>query len=419
MVLMSGHPELGGSGFWPSISEIIPICTENLAPMKYLSWVGGAFARMQNYRILGNGYALKNDTLKLEVGIRNKGLSMTSKNVNVSLTTSYPNVTGIVTNLNYDSIQSRTQKVNTAPFKFFVTNSANIGDEVKFICTVTQEGVETSKDTISIVIGKAVELFSDNAENGTSNWTKSGTGSLMDTTYVSSWAGSKSFADSRYGNSANNTNSYFTMNNGINLSGVVNPRLEYNAKWALEDGFDYTRVQISTDNGSSWNTLTGKFTAILSGQQSYNDIKYWVQERISLQPYIGQTIKVRFYNHSDNGLPGDGFYFDNFRIVDYRDTLTSIIANNSETPDTYSLYQNYPNPFNPSTSIKFDIPKQSFVKIAIYDAIGRQVETLINSTLSPGRYSMDWNAGKFPSGVYFYRINAGQFTEIKKMMLVK
>ena len=412
-------PELGGSGFWPNVSEIIPICSENLTPMKYLAWVSGAYARMQNYRILGNGYVLKNDTLRLEVGLRNKGLSMTSKNVNVTLSTTYPNVTGVVTSVNYDSIQARQQKVNTAPFKFYVNNSASVGDEVKFICSVKQEGVETSVDTISVVIGKGVELFKDNAENGTGNWTKSGTGSLTDTTFVSFWDGTKSFADSRYGNSADNTNSYFTMNNGILLSGVNAPWLEFNAKWALEDGFDYSRVQITTNNGSTWTTLAGKFTATVSGQPSYNDIKYWVRERINLQPYIGQTVKVRFYHHTDNGLPGDGFYFDNFRIVDYRDTLTSVVGNSSVIPETYSLYQNYPNPFNPSTTIKFDIPKQSFVKLVIYDVLGRAVETLVNDEFSPGRYEFNWNASAYPSGIYFYRIDAGQFSEVRKLTLVK
>jgi carboxypeptidase T len=413
-------PELGGSSFWPNIPEIVPLCSENLYSFKYLSWVSGAYSRMQNYKITGAGHVSRNDTLRLELIIRNKGLTKPSNNVNVTLSTTYPNVTSVVPAVNFGNIAARNSASNTsAPFKFFVNSSASVGDEIKFICSVTQEGVETSKDTVSVIVGKANILFSDDAENGTSNWTKNGTGSLTDTSFVSYWAGNKSFADSRYGNSMNSSANYFTMSNNVSLSSTVNPRLEFNAKWALEDGFDYTRIQISTNNGSSWTTLTGKFTSIVSGQQSYDGIKYWVKERISLQSYIGQNVKFRFYNFTDNGVPGDGFYFDNFRIVDYRDTLTSITGNTSEVPDRYSLGQNYPNPFNPSTSIKFDIPRQSFVKIAVYDALGRQVETLVNTDISPGRYSVDWNASAFPSGVYFYRIYAGQFTEIRKMILMK
>ena len=227
-------PELGGSGFWPSTSEIIPICSENLTGFKYLAWVSGAYARMQDYKVIGDDVP-RNDTLKLELRIRNKGLTKPSNTVNVSLSTSYPNASAIVSNVNYGNIGPRSMSSNNSnPFKFYISSSATVGDEIKFVCTVSQEGVETSRDTVSVIVGKSNVLFSDNAENGTSNWTKSGTGSLTDTTFVSFWDGSKSFADSRYGNSANNNNSYFTMNNSVSLSGAVNPRLEFNAKWATE-----------------------------------------------------------------------------------------------------------------------------------------------------------------------------------------
>ncbi len=412
-------PELGGSGFWPNIPEIVPICSENLFSFKYLSWVSGAFARMQSYSIVGEDVP-RNDTLELQLTVRNKGLTKSSNNVNVTLATSYPKVTPVVSSVNYGNIGARMQGTNTSnPFKFFVTGSAMVGDEIKFVCTVSQEGVETSRDTVSVIVGKSIILFSDNAENGTSNWTKSGTGSLTDTTYVSFWDGSKSFADSRYGNSVNNNNSYFTLNNNVSLSGAVNPRLEFNAKWAIEESFDFSRVQISTNNGSSWTTLAGKFTSIVSGQHSYDGIMYWVKERISLQPYIGQNIKIRFFHDTDGGVPGDGFYFDNFRIVDYRDSLTSVNQISTSVPDKFDLFQNYPNPFNPATSIRFDIPKHSLVKLKVYDQLGREVVELLNDELSPGSYSYEFNASNLASGLYFYRIQAGEFVSIKKMILVK
>jgi subtilisin family serine protease len=99
--------------------------------------------------------------------------------------------------------------------------------------------------------------------------------------------------------------------------------------------------------------------------------------------------------------------------------VTGITSGGTEIPAEFLLEQNFPNPFNPSTSIKFDIAEQSLVKIVVYDAIGREMGTLVNNDLSPGKYSVDWNASAFPSGVYFYRINAGQYTAIRKMMLVK
>jgi hypothetical protein len=88
-------------------------------------------------------------------------------------------------------------------------------------------------------------------------------------------------------------------------------------------------------------------------------------------------------------------------------------------PDKFSLSQNYPNPFNPSTHFEFRIADFGLVNLTIYDALGREVETIVNENLKPGTYKVDWNATKYPSGVYFYRITAGEFTDTKKMILIK
>ncbi len=88
-------------------------------------------------------------------------------------------------------------------------------------------------------------------------------------------------------------------------------------------------------------------------------------------------------------------------------------------PVEFSLSQNYPNPFNPSTKIAFDIPTESSVKIEVYDITGKRIEELVNENMKAGSYEVDWNASKLSSGTYFYRIQAGRFTETKKMILVK
>ncbi|MEO8513665.1 MAG: T9SS type A sorting domain-containing protein [Ignavibacteria bacterium] len=88
-------------------------------------------------------------------------------------------------------------------------------------------------------------------------------------------------------------------------------------------------------------------------------------------------------------------------------------------PDEYSLSQNYPNPFNPSTKISYQLPNAGNVKISIYDALGQNVSVLVNKSQNAGNYSIEWNAGNLPSGVYIYKIEAGSFTDSKKMILVK
>lgn len=91
----------------------------------------------------------------------------------------------------------------------------------------------------------------------------------------------------------------------------------------------------------------------------------------------------------------------------------------TEIPKLYSLSQNYPNPFNPSTKIKFDLPIKSFVKIIIYNSPGQEITQLVNQELTTGTYSVNWNASNYPSGVYFYRLTAGDYSETKKMILLK
>jgi len=105
--------------------------------------------------------------------------------------------------------------------------------------------------------------------------------------------------------------------------------------------------------------------------------------------------------------------------IKHRSGTVGIQNISSSAPDKFSLSQNYPNPFNPSTKIKFGITKQDVVSLKVYDAAGRLVEELINNNLSAGTYEYDWNAAKQSSGVYFYTIKTSEFSQTKKMLLVK
>ena len=91
----------------------------------------------------------------------------------------------------------------------------------------------------------------------------------------------------------------------------------------------------------------------------------------------------------------------------------------NKIPKEFKLIQNYPNPFNPITKIRFDLPKNINVKLTIYDMLGREIETIVNEHLSAGRYEVTFDGTKYTSGVYYYRLNAGEFVETKKMILVK
>jgi hypothetical protein len=99
--------------------------------------------------------------------------------------------------------------------------------------------------------------------------------------------------------------------------------------------------------------------------------------------------------------------------------VTKVSIEDGNLPSEYELQQNYPNPFNPSTTFKYSIAKQSSVLIRIYDLIGNEIETLVNEEKPVGTYELTWNANNLPSGVYFYQLQAGDFVETKKMILMK
>ncbi|MCZ7611159.1 MAG: T9SS type A sorting domain-containing protein [Ignavibacterium sp.] len=114
---------------------------------------------------------------------------------------------------------------------------------------------------------------------------------------------------------------------------------------------------------------------------------------------------------TDNNGNTSGFAF--------LELITDVEKENDEIPERFSLDQNYPNPFNPSTKISFSIPTEEFVSLKVFNSLGEEAAELINETKSTGNYSVSFDASNLSSGIYFYKITAGNFMELKKMMLIK
>jgi hypothetical protein len=100
-------------------------------------------------------------------------------------------------------------------------------------------------------------------------------------------------------------------------------------------------------------------------------------------------------------------------------TSSAIETTGYNITEEFNLYKNYPNPFNPSTTIEFDLPKSSNVKIEVYNIAGQKIQTLLNKKMSAGSHKVDFNAENLSSGVYFYKIEAGEFQDVKKMILLR
>ena len=108
--------------------------------------------------------------------------------------------------------------------------------------------------------------------------------------------------------------------------------------------------------------------------------------------------------------------------IDFDGTRTESEVVNVEInsqPKEYALMQNYPNPFNPTTTIEYSIPENGNVKLKIYNSLGEEVATLVNEYKTAGNYKINFDASALPSGIYFYRINANNFSSVKKLILLK
>ena len=106
-------------------------------------------------------------------------------------------------------------------------------------------------------------------------------------------------------------------------------------------------------------------------------------------------------------------------VVLAKKEVETISYQGSNAVKSYELAQNYPNPFNPTTTINYQIPKDGFVTLKIYDVLGKEVATLVNENKATGRYNVEFNAGNLASGVYLYQLKVNDFVATKKLVLLK
>ncbi len=164
---------------------------------------------------------------------------------------------------------------------------------------------------------------------------------------------------------------------------------------------DYATLKYTSNGGEDWNVR-------YDGTGSDEDRAYAIIVDGSDNVYITGGSR-------HNSLPGS----EDFLTIKYAPEIDPILIISNEIPVKNSLWQNYPNPFNPKTQINFDIASQSNVKISIYNILGNEIAVILNNRLSPGTYAVKWDASSFSSGIYFYRISVGDFTDTKKLILTK
>ncbi len=201
----------------------------------------------------------------------------------------------------------------------------------------------------------------------------------------------------------------------------------------IVSGSDTTRALFNWTKSSTNNTVFYKvklrkiggsfdftFLSNTNGQDTSVSIRKSLLDSIAIQMGVtGDSVRCTWRSWAFNGI--DSLQSANSFIVTLVRSPIGIQIISTEIPQKFALYNNYPNPFNPVTKIRFDISGTSVAQtfLSVYDILGREVTTLVNEKLKPGKYEVEWPAANYSSGIYFYRITAGNFTDTRKMILVK
>lgn len=143
-------------------------------------------------------------------------------------------------------------------------------------------------------------------------------------------------------------------------------------------------------------------------------------ERIGFVRGNGTSTLVNHYQFRDSDLITGNLIY-RLKQIDFSgaENFSNEIIVDIKVPDKFELQQNFPNPFNPSTLIQYQVPENTFVRLKVYDSLGKEISTLVNEQKNPGNYSFDFNGKELSSGVYFYVLEAGDFISMKKMILIK
>jgi hypothetical protein len=200
---------------------------------------------------------------------------------------------------------------------------------------------------------------------------------------------------------------------------VAGDSLRFDHAYASYQGeVDVLTIYTSIDAGTTYTTLIvlpggpvvgqGMVTAPPQLTPFTPTSSQWASKNYLVPP---GTNKIKFEATS---AYGNNLYLDNICVV----SLTGITPL-TDIPKTYSLLQNYPNPFNPTTVISYSLPKAGNVTLKLYDVLGNETVVLVDGFQQAGYHNVSFDASRFSSGLYFYRITSGEFTDIKKMMLIK
>jgi hypothetical protein len=370
-----------------------------------------------------NGRLDPGESVKFKIAIRNSGTSA-GRNVSAKLTTTSPYITMTTDSVVYGSVPALDSVRNN--FLLSVNSNTPSGTGIVFLMKMYNlSGALVSTDTIRATVGQILISIG----TGTS------TEAYPIDRFYNYMRWQAIYTRSEIGTTGNIVKIKFYQSNA--MAGVTSGPTTIYMKMVSDatlatgnwDVTGHTQVYTGTINNldaPGWLeiTLSTPFLFNMSANQNLLiSINRDYQAYLTTYPLFNYTTTsstLSRRNRSDTAIPTSltaSTYRANIQIE--MNTVNAINDPLAGIPKKYDLKQNYPNPFNPVTKINFEIPKQGYVSLKIYDVLGREVKTLVNEIKTAGYYSVDFDASTLSSGVYFYKLESGTYSDIKRMMLIK
>ena len=319
--IISFTPEVGSyqQGFWPSENEILELCSLQFYPNKIFALVAGQDIVLESYQ-LSESDIMPGSEINLDLSLKNRGLENINGNLIVEID-SQNDYLNIQQNSQEISSGIQSQELHHLTIPLTIAPNAPYGTLIEVSIKIVGESIYQRSFVVNFLIGSRQEIFFDNFENGTLNWSLNGEWGL----YQEAQTGNRILTDSPAGQYQPGQETVARLIADIDLSYIDSPIIQYKAKWDIEEGWDFVRFQtLIQDVG--WVTVAGIYTESGSGQpaqvfgeQGYDGTQSsWVTETIDLGQFDLDLIAgFRFIQTSDDYEEGDGFMFDDFSILGF------------------------------------------------------------------------------------------------------
>ncbi len=395
--ILSFTPEIGTS-FWPAASDIDPLCKEMMYQNITAAQMTNNFAKLTAETSLFAGEALEL-TIPFEIkslGVNGDG-DFTVKVIAIS-----DNIAATGGTINFTSLPPLTTQTGNGSIT--LNSDIAIGDTIIFDMVVNN-GLYDLSQRFTTIYGIPDSPFSDNGDSVTTNFLDNDWG-ITTATFQSP---SSSITDSPNGDYSNNENTTIQISESIDLTEAEAASISFYTRFDVETNWDYVQLEISIDNGSTWQPQCSNLTTIGNSNQAEGEPLYqgvlndWTFEEIDLSEYLGETITARFQLVTDNIVTQDGFYFDDLQI----NVLNTEVLEVEETAFA-KAFSFYPNPVQNSLTIQSQIENY---ELQVYNIVGQEVKNVKNIT---GNSTISLHT--LGTGMYFVTLKTATSTSTFKIL---